>query len=357
MSRLDRYWIQELLMPTVLSTCIALFLLFANRILKLAPILVEADVSATPFLALMRFLVPPFLVVAAPIALYMSTILVSARIVRLGEWGAMRAAGISPLRATLPVLVLALVFSLLAEYFVWTLNPAGRAQFGKQLTTLVAINAHRTLAPNTVHDLKGSPKIYFESKDGADWIEPVFVLPESQSDAKKVVSARRAQVDFEGSVNSWVFRLFDGWVWSGNEQPFLEFDELELTMNPFGGISRSWTAVHESDWEQLQTIRQSDPRHSRNVEAEIHGRVLLAVQLFFLVLAALYVGIGDGNARHGKGESMFQGLLLFGLYYGLSTASRKLAVSWDGEVWVPMYGATLCFGLFCAFLYSKVLRQ
>ncbi len=356
--RLDSYISTELILPTAISSLIALFLLLSNRLFKLAPILVQADVPLLPFLEILALLIPPFLVTAVPIAFYMSTIVVGNRLVRTGEWGALLAAGISPARATVSVLVMAAVFAGVAQWAIWTINPQGRVQFGQKLSRLVATNAHRMLAAGEVHTLAGGMAVYFPAKSGGNWQQPVFVIDSDQNDSTKkpwVLAADEAIVEFLPGQNEWQFNLKQGWMWGSKTNPWVEFDALSFTTNPFGNVGRTWVAAKEASFAKLQERAKSPDKLGRKASAEIHSRILKSVLFFFLPLAAIALGIGKGNARYGKGEAFLRGLTLYGAFYLTTTASQKFAVGWQGPVWVPMYGAASAFAMVCIWMYYRVV--
>ena len=60
------------MVPTVLATSIALLILLANRVIKLAPIMVQSGKVAGELMALIVYMIPPYLVTATPIAFYIN---------------------------------------------------------------------------------------------------------------------------------------------------------------------------------------------------------------------------------------------------------------------------------------------
>ena len=356
MRRLDRYLLREILTPVFLATGIALMLLLANRAFKLAPVLLQADVPLGPFLSVLGLLVPPFLVAAMPIALYMATIYVGSRLVRTGEWGAILSSGVSPGRATLVVPLLAVVLSALAQYSVWTLGPRGRAEFGQAIARLVSENAHRTLAPGQVHVLPKGLNVYYAERDGHAWLHPIFVW-QPEGSAGWVLGAARANVEFVPDGETWQFVLQDGWMVGDPRQPLMYFDSLTLDTNPFGGAGRQWTGIRESTWEQLQrAMAKGKPKVRRAAQIEVHARVMLGVMLVVLPLAALGLGIGRGNARRGKGEAYLAGLLLYGVFYVVSYSMQRVTADLSGPVWLPLWSACALFSLVALGIYVRFLR-
>jgi len=359
MRRTDRFLLWELTWPTALAPAVALFLLLSNRLVKLLPIIIAARVPFADFLAVLGYLIPPYLVTALPVAYYMAVIVVLHRLVQTGEWGAVLSSGASPATTVRVIPVLGLLIAVGAGWTIWTINPAGRVAFFRASTQLVAAGAHRALATGVVHELGHGVSAYIEGINNDTWVNPVFLFRDrgGGTSPARLLSAHSAAIEIPDDYSSWKFTLNDGWSAGEPGEPLIWFDVLQMELDP-PIRQRLNLNAKERTFAQLREVGySSETTFSRECRAEIHGRIGAAILIFLLPLAAVALGLGNGRRRGGKGGGLLSGLLFFGLYYLVTSVGRKAGVAWSGPVWMPMYAATLGFGAICVTLYMRAVRR
>ncbi|RME34075.1 MAG: LptF/LptG family permease, partial [Deltaproteobacteria bacterium] len=156
LSRIDRYIFREIAVPTLLSLGIFSFVLVAGRTLKLADLVISKGVPLKDVAGLLGSLFPAFFSITIPLSVLLGTLLAFARLSTDAEIIALKAAGISLVRMLKPVLLIALLATILTGWCVIDLAPRANHAFRERLFRLAREQAHVALAPRVFYtDIPG----------------------------------------------------------------------------------------------------------------------------------------------------------------------------------------------------------
>ncbi|SDH72691.1 LPS export ABC transporter permease LptF [Roseospirillum parvum] len=114
---ITRYLLRHLTVGTVLVTIVLCLLVWLTQSLRFVDLIINQGLSVAGFLKLTVLLLPSFLAIVLPIALFAVILFVYARLTSDRELVVLRAAGLSPLGLARPALILALLVTL-ANYAV-----------------------------------------------------------------------------------------------------------------------------------------------------------------------------------------------------------------------------------------------
>ncbi|MBI2378166.1 MAG: LptF/LptG family permease [Deltaproteobacteria bacterium] len=191
MSRLDRYVLREVLVPFVLSVLAVVVLVFLLQAHNFAGAALGLALTASDVLVILGAALPPFLVLAVPMAFLASVVIGLVRMSGDLEIGAMLAAGASPLRVARAPIVLGAFVSLLTLPVAHVLQPLGLAALRERLVDLALRNMTQAIEPGTFREDLGGVALFAESIEDRT-LKSVLLYDERDPTAPVLVLARSA---------------------------------------------------------------------------------------------------------------------------------------------------------------------
>ena len=129
MKRVDRYILRQLFIATVFLTCVLAGLITIIRSLRLIDFVVNRGLPLRVLFELTILLLPTFIAIVLPIALFAAVLWVYSRLTSDSELVVLRAAGMGPLALAKPALQMALLVVALAYYANLVLSPSAYSTF------------------------------------------------------------------------------------------------------------------------------------------------------------------------------------------------------------------------------------
>lgn len=143
MKRIDRYIFRQLLTTTVFITVTLTGVVWLTQSLRFVEMIINRGLSAPLFLYFTMLLLPTFLGVILPIALFISVVFVYNRLLIDGELVVLRAGGCSQFALSKPALILAGLITIACYALTIYLIPASHRTFKDMQYTLR--DAHPTV--------------------------------------------------------------------------------------------------------------------------------------------------------------------------------------------------------------------
>jgi len=370
---LDRYLLRELLVP--LGYCLCGFLIFwiSSDLFVTLGDFQKRGLLVLDVVEYYVVITPEFLVVVLPIALLLAMLYTLTNLARHNEITAIRAAGVSMWRLSLPYLAVGLVASLallaVNEFWAPQSQEAATAIFERRLPASM-----RTTGPKEVRNL-----CFDNARDGRNW-GPIGVYNPITGEMNqiKVLWARK-----DGT--RWLFAdravpLSQGWRFYGvreyGEEPgsasppvpmlranvltLSEFSETRDEINSEIRISNSLALprarkVDLPILELLDYLRlHPNPTGSDSswIYTKLHGRIAAPWTCLVVVLIALPLGAiaGRRNAFVGVAAS----LILCFAYFILQQVGLALGTSGHLEPWVAAWFPNLSFSLAGLWLTARI---
>lgn len=311
MRLLDRYLLRELIVPFLY--CLCGFLIFWNtwRLIDELRSFQRQRLTALDIAEYYLVRTPEFLVVVIPIALLLALLYALTQHARNHELTAIRAAGVSLLRLSVPYLAVGLFLSVtvgvLNELCVPTSSEAADEIKGRYL-------AHKNTPKESVREFK-----FMNFRDKRQWyiqaynrstdemFRPLVFAPRAGG-GRYEVSAERAA--FHDGI--WYFTNAQELVYSptpgvdpirvqSQVRPMKEFTETPLfirgqikigKMDTFREASKSQLSIREI--QEYQRWNPGDPR-SPMFDTLLHGRIATPWTSLVVVLIALPFGVSTGR--------------------------------------------------------------
>jgi len=335
-ARIHRYIAREITVPTLLGLLIFTFVLLMGRILKLVELVINKGVPAGEVARLFAYLLPSFLVITIPLAFLLGVLLGFGRLSADSEVIALKASGTSLYGMLKPVLVLAVLASLITGYLTLHAGPAGNSAFRTQVFQIAAGRASAGFQPRIFNDEFDGLVLYVsEIQDRSGILEGVFISDERVGSTPSVILARTGRVIPDRSALTLTLRLEDGTI---HRRPadkehdtyqvidFTTYD-INLTLGQqVPDTPQRRKKESELSTSELQEAREAaqSPTERNGLIVEWHRRLILPTAP--LLFALIGVPLGIRSQRSGRGGGFAIGLVVFLLYYLLLSFAETLAV-------------------------------
>lgn len=340
-------------------------LLFVMKLLQGTDVLLGSAITLVSFLKLLGFLVPHFLVMAAPVAFLLALLLGLGRLLDDRELLALGALGVGPLRILAVPLMLGAALGLFLFGLAASADPWGQASVKYVIAEVIKKNVLGDVKPGLFYEDLTRLTLYAEQVDtrAGQW-HHVLISDDQDPREPLLVLAQEGTVDASGTGERLSIQLSRGQVHraeqSGSDYTILTFKEGTLSVGVGDALFHKDKFRSPKDeltpGELLQAARESKARGEDNKPflVAFHGRL---AQGFTPLAFALLAGPLTLARRQARGASYFLALLGYVLYYVLARAFENWGVQGHVPPWLGGAGTNLVFAGLGAFLILRSSRQ
>ncbi|MEO6004000.1 MAG: LptF/LptG family permease [Opitutus sp.] len=229
MTLLDRYIFKSVFFTCLAAVGLFTFIVIVPNVAKdLLPYVLAGQLPAGIFTRLVLLLLPFAITYALPMGMLTGVLLTLGRLSADSEITAMRAAGVSMLRVTRPVIFLATLGAIVALYFNFESMPTTRVEYHRAFAAAVRSNPLSMIVPKTfIRDFPGYV-VYVGSKEGGDLHD--FWLWELDKDRRvvRLVRAESGSFDYDDSTNSLILTLVHAQVETRSDKSPETFTDAQL---------------------------------------------------------------------------------------------------------------------------------
>jgi lipopolysaccharide export system permease protein len=375
LTRIDRYVLERALVPLTASIGIAVAALLLERMVRLMELLVNQGGAILLVLKLLANLVPHYLGIALPLALFLGITLSTTRLSVDSELDALQSAGVGLTRMVMPVLGLTVVVTLVMMLLVGWLQPLTRYQF--RALMWAATNSAWDLAVEKGSFFNGignNTVLIEDMTNNGRTLKGVFVQQRKADGVAVIMTAETGEATRLPDSGQIVLRLFNGRrvesMNNSDKVTVLSFERFDLPMevaatDPFRDRSgeRELTAPELLCQLRLQGAAQTPSPlpwpcaegatplqfKGNRLLSEIHARIVRVLALLFLPFMSIPLGLASRRSQ--KGAGLVAGILLLALFnyvlqFGEKGADSGKFSPWLG-LWMPWLGMSLlAAGLF-----------
>lgn len=357
MKRIDRYMLERTMAPLGAAVGIALIALLMERMVRLMELLVNQGAPIFLVLKMLGNLIPHYLGLALPLALFLGVTLCATRLSVDSEIDAMQSAGLAMSRLIRPLLWLGAVITIVVFVLASWLQPLTR--YGYRALVYAATNSAWELAVEKGSFFSGIGKstiLIDDISDGGRVLRRVFLYQDRDHGDISVMTAERGEAFRIPEDLSIVLRLENGRrvdIAAANERPrVLAFEHFDLPLEiesvaPFRDRAGERELTIIELWQAVRNPALAGNVKRSRILAELHGRVVRVLSVMFLPLLAMALGIAQRRSQRGAG--LVVGIVLLAIYnyvlaFGESAADKDRLSPWIG-MWLPML-AMYAFSLF-----------
>lgn len=342
---LDRYVLARTLMPLSAALLIALLALLLERMVRIMDMLVNQGGPIVLVLKLLANLVPHYLGVALPLALFLGVMIAATRLSADGELDGLQSAGISLNRLLWPLLGLSFVLSLAMLATTGWLQPHTRYQYRALLYVATSSMVDLAIEKGATFNRFGEYTIVVDDiVDGGLTLKGVFIhkiTPQGGVEIMTAQSGTAARVPEDFSI---LLKLRDGrrldTPADAGRLSVLSFDRLDLPLELTGAAAfRPRNAERELTLPELigQARERTLDVKPYRIQTEIHARLVRTISTFFMPILGLALGLAAPRGQRVAGVAF--GIALIAIFhYGLNFGEKAAdlgKVSPLVSLWLP----------------------
>lgn len=380
-ARIDRYILERALVPLSASVGIALVALLLERMVRLMELLVNQGSPVLLVLKLLANLVPHYLGVALPLALFLGITLSATRLSVDSELDALQSAGVGLTRLLRPVLWLTVTLTLVMVLLVGWLQPLTRYQF--RALFWAATNSAWDLAveKGSFFNGIGNYTVLIEDiGDAGRTLKGVFVqqrktdggvimmtaetgeagrLPDTGQIVLKLRNGRRIETErASDKVTVLSFERFDLPMEVAATDPFRDRSgERELTFSELLCQLQLQPAAHAPSPRPWPCSEDAQPLQFKGnrLESETHARLVRILSLLFLPFMSIPLGLASRRSQ--KAAGLVVGVVLLTFFNYFLQFGEKAADYGRVSPWLGLWGPLIAMMALSFFLFWLVKER
>jgi len=362
---LDKYIFKELIPPFVVSLVFFSFIFLLSRILDIADMLVNYNVSLISVGKLVLYSLSFFLQYTIPMSVMMAVLFVFIELTGANEILALKSGGVSVLRLLPSVLIFCIIGTLLSGFMTFYGLPWGKYSFKKEAYKIAESNISVSFKEKTFIDSFEGFALYINEVE-ENKIKDVFIEDRSTGEAPVTITAPRGELVQQKS--GYVMELYNGFIiqidGSENSVHKTNFGKysfrLEIPENKKPGSLGSKDEDEMYFSELVNHIKSYEKKSSGYYSAlmQMHEKFSLPAASIFLGIIAFSLGLKNKSGK--KSSAVIYGLGLFAFYYiilalGLSLGESKPEIYPPAAaMWIPNI---IMFVIGIYFLYLAVKEK
>jgi lipopolysaccharide export system permease protein len=318
---------------------------------------------------LLLFLVPHYLGLALPAALFVGVYMVVARLSEDHELDALQSVGFSLGRLSRPFLLVGLLFAAAGVGLYGYVQPFGRYAYRASLHALTHAGWNGAIVPGEFVRIGGETVAIADGRDPADGglLRGVFLRQRRPDGTEVLTTAATGRFAFDPEGGGYVLELErgqqvavspDGRV---SSLSFAGSDQARPVSVRLPGFRARGADEREMTLEELWDARHGPgpppaaaPRPSR-LDGELHGRLVRAASLAVLPLLAVPMGLAAKRARRSYGVAL--AALILVLYQQALQFLEALGDVGRLDPRPALWAVFLLFAAFCGAVFRRSSRN
>lgn len=384
MKAIDRYVLRNIVPTVLIVLFIAAVILCMERLMRLLDIAVGNGVSTLVVFQMLFNLIPYYIGLALPVALFLGVLLAFRKLSLQSELDAINSCGIGADRLIRPAIGLAALMMAFNLFLAGYLTPYTRYAFRAIMFDITSGVIEQGIGEGIFMSLPNGYTLRVEQSRGAGReLYGVFAHREAEDGRITTLTAKRGELLsgardgtvalrlYEGSRSEWnpadetagtlQFQAFD---WPLNLADIVQFrgrggDERELTLfELLRGyrdnlrLGRTGTAAEPDPPSGMRPERILAPSA---VASELHGRLVFSLSMLFLPVLAAPLGLMTRRASRSFG--LILGILLLVSYHKVLEFTEAYAGATGLPAGPMLWGIFVLFVLGTCYLFAATFRR
>lgn len=360
----ERYLLSLMARPFLTTLLIMLPALLLERLLRLFDLISSKGAPLVPVLRTLLDLVPHYLGLALPAALFIGVYFVMARLSRDNELDAMQSAGFSLARISRPFVLMGVVVALCGFGLYGYAQPLARYAYRADYQAATEGGWNATIPAGEVTHISPNLVVTADRYDQETGVlSNILMYRRRAGGTEDVTAARLGRVVLTSEGTQILLELEDGeqlevltdnriqTLASGStamQRPFL----LSATaFRPRGSDEREMTL------NELWMARNTPPPtlSRRRLDGELHSRLVRSLSLALLPLLAVPVGLAAKRVRRHYGVVV--GVVILVIYHHAIQLAQSMGASGLITPGPALWGAFALFAVFCVSLFRHAERH
>lgn len=330
MPLLHRYIFRQLCVSLLVITVSLVSAVWLTQSLRFIDYVVNRGLSLSLFFTLSSLMIPSFLVIVLPIALFVAVLVVYHRLTVESELVVAQGAGCSPLTLAKPALITALLMALLGYSITLYFMPNSYRAFKDLQHDIRSQYSAALLQEGVFTPLGADMTVYVGRRAGDGSLEDILIHDTRKPNTIVTILAKQGAIV---NVNNEPRVL----VINGSRQEFdektgalsmLYFDRYTLDLNSAANAveeTRKRTTQEYFLPELLRPDKALPPREQQRLKAAGHSRLVSPLYAFPFTLIAVLTLMGGTFSRRGYGKRLMVGVVCMAVLQGLSIGVENMA--------------------------------
>lgn len=344
---IDRYIFRELLKVFLISIFAITMILYLDKFLFLAEMIVNRGVSFMEMVMIMVYISPAFLAITIPMAVLMASVVTFNQFSAHNEWVAMKSCSWSFMELMRPVLFFSLFTYFLANVVMFWALPWGNHSYKVLMYDIIRNRANIDIQPNVFNrDFKNLILLVKERHQNSQ-LKDVFIADTSNAEAPQIITSERGVIFPNPKTLKIQLKLNNGTIHElSNERgdyQTLNFDRYDINLSLPNTERLEQEALVGNKELSLSKIKEKiedlKKKGLSTSSPEVELSKKFSIPFTCLLFAFLGAPLGIKSSRSGKSGSFGIALGVIMVYYvGLimtQNLGRVGEIHAYTSVWIP----------------------
>jgi lipopolysaccharide export system permease protein len=325
-----KYLLKSLVMPMLVITLTLTGIVWLTQSLRFIDYIVNKGIDVSTFLYISLLLIPSFLFLILPIALFISVLMVYNKFISDSEIIVLKSAGLSRIKLAKPALIVAMVVTLLNFLISFYLLPSSYKEF-KDTQLFIRNNYASALLQEGVfsNPVKGVT-VYIESRGRGGLLYGILVHDSRKPERPVTIMAEKAIASRTDKGPR--FELINGHSQIIDDETgnlhILDFEKDEYDLYMYTEeTERSWKTAEESYIYELLFPQNVTEKLHNKFMAEGHYRIVWPLFSLVLALVAISALFSGQFNRRGQWKRILSATLISFFVVVLNLGAKSAATS------------------------------
>lgn len=362
---LNSYIFKEIAGPFALSIVILTVTSLLSKILKLVELAINHGVGVFVILKFLLFVMPSFLIYIIPISFLIAVLIAYNRLSSDSEITAIKASGLSTLKVSRPVILMAFFAYGVSSFFTIYAFPWGSLSSKRLLYDVARSKASIGLKERVFNDAFDGLILYANRimpENGE--LEGIFISDQRDEKGRSIITAKNGIISANQQTMKITLRLFNGSIHRSEEDglyKIVTFNTYDLNLSlKDEKVKNPDTSKTNRDLTVSQLKQKIDDLKMAGQDPapyiiDLHKRFALPASIF--VFGLLGVPLGIQKVRTTKFTSFTIGLGVVLFYYVLSTALESLGDKGLLNPILAVWGSDIIMAVIGAAMFYKAAKE
>jgi lipopolysaccharide export system permease protein len=347
MTTIDRYIFRELTKVFIISAGATTALLYMDKFLFMAEMIINRGVSLMEMLLIMIYISPAFLSLTIPMSVLIASVVTFNQFSFYSEWVAMKACNMSFMRIMRPVFIFSIAAYILANTMMFYALPWGNQGYKQLIFDIIQNRANFDIKPNVFNQDFKNLVILVREKGSKVHMKGVFIADQTQPDSPQMISAREGMIIPDPESLRIQLQLKNGTIhqtsnMKGDYQT-LNFDRYDLTLSlpDTEKLQREALSGNRelSLGKLMEKIEELEAKGLNTASAIVELSKKFSIPFTCLIFGIFGAPLGVKSSRSGKSGSFGTSIAIIVLYYlgliSMQNLGRVGEINPYISVWIP----------------------
>ena len=347
MTTIDRYIIRELAKVFLISAGATTALLYLDKFLFMAEMIISRGVSFLEMLLIMLYISPAFLSLTIPMSVLIASVVTFNQFSSYNEWVAMKACNMSFMRIMKPVFIFSIAAYILANAMMFYALPWGNQGYKQLIFDIIQNRANFDIKPNVFNRDFKNLVLLVREKESKTQMKGVFIADHTQAESPQMISAREGIIIPDPQSLRIQLQLKNGTIHQTSNKKgdyqTLNFDRYDLTLSLPDTDRLQHKALggnRELSLDKLlEKIDALEAKGLKTLVEKVELSKKFSIPFTCLIFGIFGAPLGVKSSRSGKSGSFPTSISIIVFYYlgliSMQNLGRVGEINPYLSVWVP----------------------